>query len=98
MITIVEPQRCRTRVLARDPIEGRCSVCGHTRAIRKRVWLEAWRRNFTPACKKCGSRIYPVKRTCQSCNAVLRSENLDRHCAPCQRKRHSRSNLWDIQE
>ncbi len=76
------PKRAKRRI---SMLEGVCSECGHHVHMRLSEWKAARNHDTWPNCKNCAGRIYPVTRKCSSCSASLRSGNLGKHCALCER-------------
>ncbi len=71
----------------RNPnLAGVCSGCGRRSNIVLQEWHAARREDRWPACKGCGSHIYPAPRRCVACGAHLRNGNLGEFCALCERK------------
>ena len=67
-------------------LTGVCSECGRRSRRNLMVWLFARHNEAWPSCRACGGRVYPKKRRCKKCAAVLRDGNFGSLCAPCQAK------------
>ncbi len=86
MIASLKKKTRRKRKKSIKHIKGVCSACGKKHRLTVNAWREARWHDYWPACFKCGERVYPTKRACRVCNAVLRSGNFGDLCAVCERK------------
>jgi hypothetical protein len=67
-------------------LRGVCSACGRRKLVPLSDWRAARYRDSWPVCSFCTAWLYPIKRKCLACNAVLRNGNLGNLCGPCERK------------
>jgi len=67
-------------------VTGVCGTCGKRQSVHSIVWHCARSHETWPTCKKCKEHVYPIKRSCKGCSAVLRNGNLGELCAVCKHK------------
>jgi Holliday junction resolvase RusA-like endonuclease len=85
---VVRMKRASERKPKPEPlvIQGSCEACGAREALTVGKWTSARRLNTWPTCGKCGAHLYPVRRNCKTCGAVLRNGNFSTQCTPCETK------------